>query len=278
MTHSASYPIQWNGATDPGRFRKTNEDAFLALTFDAKVVQLLGKIGEANLDMGDFVFAVSDGMGGANAGEFGSRIAVDKIKELLPKSLGMLASGMPRGEHDILQELYDRIHREMVYMGQVYEECKGMGATLTMAWVSPGRISYAHIGDSRLYYLPHANPMRQATRDHSYVGALERMGKISAAQAKYHPKRHVINQAIGGNFHEAVPEFGVIEYEPGDRLLLCTDGVLQGCGPAMLEDKIRKTTAPDSHPSSSSSIAENIVKEARLNSGKDNATALVVYL
>ena len=76
--------IQWWGLTDTGRYRKNNEDAFLALALDGFQVKHLGKVGESQLEDHDYIFAVSDGMGGANAGEFASRIAIEKITYLFP--------------------------------------------------------------------------------------------------------------------------------------------------------------------------------------------------
>ena len=78
--------LRWHGRTDCGKVRLNNEDSFLGLRFDAHEVQHLGRIGEASMGKTDFVFAVSDGMGGAKAGEFASRITVDKITHLLPRS------------------------------------------------------------------------------------------------------------------------------------------------------------------------------------------------
>ena len=111
--------IQWWGLTDVGRFRQNNEDAFLALTVDAEGVRRLGKYGDADLVSSDFIFAVSDGMGGANAGEFASQIAVDKITRLLPRTFRAAAGGMSVGFQDLLGELFDQIHRELSHMGAV---------------------------------------------------------------------------------------------------------------------------------------------------------------
>ena len=84
IKETVSKGIQWSGMTDPGRFRKNNEDAFLALQFNAKEVLRLGKYGQANLEQADYIFAVSDGMGGANAGEYASQIAGNKMIKLFP--------------------------------------------------------------------------------------------------------------------------------------------------------------------------------------------------
>ena len=103
---SSRLSLSWHGRTDVGRFRKNNEDAFLALTFDAREVRYLGKDGSAPMDGDDFIFAVSDGMGGAKAGEFASKIAVDKITDLLPKTFSLAAMGIDRGCAQILVELF----------------------------------------------------------------------------------------------------------------------------------------------------------------------------
>ena len=95
--------IQWSGMTDPGRFRKNNEDAFLALQFNAKEVLRLGKYGQANLEQADYIFAVSDGMGGANAGEYASQIAVNKMIKLFPQTFRASATGFHLGFQDIWQ-------------------------------------------------------------------------------------------------------------------------------------------------------------------------------
>src|SRR5215213_7107089 len=92
--------IRWSGMTHRGHVRENNEDAFLALTFDASGLRYLGKVGEAEMSGADFVFAVSDGMGGANSGEFASRMAVDKITHLLPRAFRLGAQGISVGHVD----------------------------------------------------------------------------------------------------------------------------------------------------------------------------------
>src|SRR5579862_6822147 len=109
--------LEWSGRTDRGRVRKNNEDAFLGLQFDARETHYLGAMGEGALGHMDYAFAVSDGMGGARAGEFASRIAVDKITTLLPKCYLQSAAGLHTGFPDALEELFAEIHQALTYLG-----------------------------------------------------------------------------------------------------------------------------------------------------------------
>src|SRR5215831_11278322 len=145
-TVAASKQLKWFGWTDRGRVRPNNEDAFLGLQFDAREIHYLGKIGEASMEHMDFVFAVCDGMGGARAGEHASRIAVDKITTLLPRSYRQSAIGMDPGYAEVLGELYDQVHRALTYLGASYKEYSGMETTLSLCWFTPHWMHFAHIG------------------------------------------------------------------------------------------------------------------------------------
>ena len=143
---SASHRLQWFGRTDRGHVRKNNEDTFLALQFDALEVHYLGKIGEAPTGNADFVFAVSDGMGGAKAGELASRITVDKITHLLPRSFKQSVMGLHTGFEDIFTELFDQIHRALTFLGSSDEEVHGMQATLSLCDIAPDPNDLVAIG------------------------------------------------------------------------------------------------------------------------------------
>jgi protein phosphatase len=267
-----SSTLRWSGLSDVGRFRKNNEDAFLALTFDARELKYLGKFGEGDLSMGDFLFAVSDGMGGAKSGEFASKIAVEQITKLLPKSFNLSAQRMDAGLTDVVRELYERIHNTMLEMGRFYEECSGMGATLSLCWLMPEWIYFGHIGDSRIYFLPKEGPMIQVSEDHSYVGWLQRQGKLNEREARMHPQRHALNQALGGGNKTIDPQLGRIGWEAGDRLLICSDGVIDGLWNRKIEELARKTTIDGGLNT------VEMVREAVAESGRDNTTALIIEL
>jgi len=268
MPDSPPLTLSWSGMTHVGRVRQNNEDAFLALAFDANEVRYLGKVGESTLDQRDFVFAVSDGMGGANAGEFASRIAVERITRLMPRVYRMAVQKMASGVNDALDEIVHHVHDELIKMSRSYAECSGMGATLSLACFSPGWMHFAHVGDSRIYYLPKGGSMKQITQDHSYVGWLRRLGQINEREARSHPGKNVLNQALGAGQQTLNPQFGSVSCHSGDRFLLCTDGVNDGLWDTRLEEYLG---TPTDQPK-----AARIVERAVAESGKDNCTAVVV--
>ena len=266
--------LRWSGLTDRGKVRPNNEDSFLALAFDGREVRRLGKIGNASSATSDFVFAVSDGMGGAKSGEFASRITVEKITQLLPKSFKLSASGMSSGFTDILLEVFHAIHYELLKFGYSYEECLGMGTTLTLGWLTPGWLYFGHIGDSRLYYLPQSGGITQLTHDHTHVGYLRRQGQINEREARAHPMRNALHQALGAGHQFIEPQFGAVALTPGDRFVLCSDGLVDGLWERHIEELIR-TPSPTEKKRSP---AERLVAASLENSGQDKTTALAFEL
>lgn len=265
----AAESVRWGGCTHPGRFRKNNEDAFLALTVSAEEVAFLGKTGRAGLANQDFVFAVSDGMGGARAGEFASRIAVDRITRLFPRSFLSSAQGFGRNFEDLIPELFDQIHSEITWLGITYEECRGMGATLSLCWVTPGWVYFGHLGDSRIYYLPAGGDLRQVSEDHTHAGWLRRQGKLTEREERAHPMGHQLQQVLGGGVRRIDPQVGAIGYEPGDRFLLCTDGLVEGHWDRGIAEYLR--TADFDDPS----LADFLVRTAMRAGARDNITAVL---
>jgi protein phosphatase len=258
--------------THRGRVRPNNEDSFLALNFDGHELRYLGKTGEASARNTDFVFAVSDGMGGANSGEFASRIAVDHITALMPKSFRMSAMGLASGFADILQQLFADIHQVMLKHGRSYEECAGMGATLSLCWFTPQWMYFGHLGDSRIYYLPKDGGMTQITHDHSHVGWLRRQGKLNEREARSHPQRNALNQALGAGHQFIDPHVGAVGFQPGDRFLICSDGLTDGLWDRALQELIREP-AP---ALATQDPARRLVEAALEASGRDNITAIVI--
>jgi protein phosphatase len=264
--------LRWWGLTDKGPFRKNNEDAFLALTFDENEVRLLGKEGEADFALGDFVFAVSDGMGGARAGEFASRIAVQKITERFPKKYRTEAIRRSGEHQQALLRLIGHIHTEMVVMGRHYEECRGMGATLSLVWLTPWRAYFCHVGDSRIYHLRAGRKLVQLTHDHTHVGWMFREGKLNEREARFHEGRNNLQMVLGGKQTHIEPQTGAIDIEPGDQFVLCSDGLIEGLWDATIERLLR---APPPRLAGRDP-ARRLLDEALSESGEDNTTVVVL--
>jgi protein phosphatase len=261
--------LKWSGCSDTGNVRQNNEDSFLGLQFDARETFRLGKFGEASLEKNDFTFAVCDGMGGAQAGEFASRIAVEKITTLLPRAFQQSARGLNAGFADVLAELYAQIHRALVFVGGSYEECEGMQTTLSLCWFTPGWMYFGHIGDSRIYHLPkRKKEIRQITQDDTHIGWLFRNGKLNEYEARTHPRRNVLQRALGGGNQFVEPQVGAVGYERGDVFLLCTDGLVDGLFDQQLAETLRAADYS----------AQKLVEASIKNSGRDNTTALVVQV
>jgi serine/threonine protein phosphatase PrpC len=265
--------VRWSGKTDRGHVRPNNEDAFIGLHFNGREVHHLGAVGESPTGHFDFAFAVSDGMGGARSGEHASRIAVDKITRLLPRSYRLSLLGMDSGFGDVLEELFADVHKALVYLGASYDECTGMEATLSLCWFTPKWMYFGHVGDSRIYYLPAgATEIRQLSHDDTYVGWLFRNGKINEREARTHPRRNVLQKALGGGNQFVNPQVGAVGYESGDIFVLCSDGLTEGLYDANLVEVLRG----EGRGANGHGLAGRLVTESLARSGRDNTTALVV--
>lgn len=269
------FSLQWSGCSDIGRVRKNNEDSFLGMQFDAREIFRLGKFGTASLEKNDLTFAVCDGMGGAMAGEYASQIAVDKITTLLPRAFQQSARGLSAGFPDVLTELFAQIHRALVYLGGSYEECSGMQTTMSLCWFTPGWMYFGHVGDSRIYHLPkRKKEIKQLTQDDTHVGWLFRNGQISQYEARTHPRRNVLQKALGGSNQFVDPQIGAVGCERGDIFLLCTDGLTEGIQDHRVVDLLRTPQAGETEEN----LAFRLVAESLKNDGRDNTTALVVQV
>jgi protein phosphatase len=222
--------------SDTGRARRANEDAFFAHTP---------------------VFAVADGMGGAQAGEVASRTVVDCLRRGLPDG------GSPEERLATLaEEANDLIHRKAAED----EQRAGMGTTLTAAYVDEDAVSFGHVGDSRAY-LFRDNRLQQLTNDHSLVGEMVRRGKLTAEQAEEHPQRSIITRALGPE--PAVEVDHMTTYaRDGDVFLLCSDGLTSMIGDDAIERILRE--APDV-----STAGHALIDAANAAGGRDNITVVL---
>jgi protein phosphatase len=223
-------------ATDVGRVREGNEDAYL-------VDDAMGLV------------AVADGMGGHRAGEVASATALEALR-------AAITSGRP------LRESIEDANDAVFTKSRTDQDLHGMGTTLTAGTlVAGGTLLVGHVGDSRAYLLRDGE-MRQITEDHSLVEELVREGRLTADEAAVHPQRSIITRALGLDLAVEVDVYPV-ELAPGDRLLLCSDGLTGMVQP----DDIAATLRRESDPSRA---AAQLVDLANHAGGEDNITVVVV--
>jgi serine/threonine protein phosphatase PrpC len=228
------------GETNPGRKRRRNEDAYVC---DPPL------------------FAVADGMGGAQAGEVASSLAAEAIK------VGNNADASGGGEErvaELIQEANRRVHQRAVDD----ESASGMGTTMTVAlFHADGSISIGHVGDSRAY-LHRDGQLEQLTDDHSLVAELVRRGELSPEEAEVHPQRSVITRALGTDPDVDVDTFTVQAVE-GDLFLLCSDGL------TTMVDADAITTVVDGNRHDLHAAARALIRAANERGGDDNITAVL---
>jgi serine/threonine protein phosphatase PrpC len=278
-----SRDIGWSAMTHPGNFRSNNEDRFLLMLADKRGVRYLGKNGSASSSEGDLIFAVADGMGGERSGELAGKIAIEQITRMMPTTYLLNDEHLIEASAGILKTLFQSIHAELERLGSYDVACTNMGSTLTLVWIHRSVAMFAHIGDTRLYrirrYEEDANVGRslgyqlsQISEDHTFVGWLRRTGQINERQARFHPRKNVLSKALGAGHQFVEPHCGTLELQAGDRLILCSDGVIEGLWDHALTDLV---LFPDS-VQSSQPPAQRLVMSAVSESGRDNATAIVV--
>ncbi|MFY9588503.1 MAG: Stp1/IreP family PP2C-type Ser/Thr phosphatase [Actinomycetota bacterium] len=236
--------LRWAARTDVGKARDRNEDSYYG---------------------GDHVFAVADGLGGHNAGDVASKLAIGPIA-----SLDRRINDLPDDRvADALADAVLEANRAVYKRAQDDAKVRGMGTTLTAIAVSDGSAHLAHVGDSRCY-LVREGAFSQLSSDHTLVARMVQEGKLTPEQAEVHPQRSILTRALG-----AEPEVDVDSLEitlvPGDRLLLCSDGLSSVIG----EERIREllADAPDLDQG-----CRRLIDEANAHGGPDNVTVILVEM
>ena len=241
--------------TDTGRVRDHNEDSIGAIH-----------------DIGLWVLA--DGMGGYNAGEVASGIAVKTILDLVREA----CQREDRGEVDtaigymrqtiVLRDAVLRANKIINQTAQSQPQCEGMGTTLVACLFYDNRVSIAHVGDSRLYRM-RDNRFEQITMDHSLLQELVDRGFYSAEEAQHATNRNYVTRALGvdPNVDVEIQEVDVVK---GDYYLLCSDGL-----PDMVEDEDIHLTI-STFDNKINTIGEQLVKLSNDNGGRDNISVILV--
>ena len=224
----------------------------------------------------NFVVAiVADGMGGAAAGEEASRLAVEVIHDLLYNDNDFNASGSeppdPQSEisTDKLREAVDQANLVIIDRAADNAEFKGMGTTVTMAFVSGSQAALAHVGDSRAYRVDgETGIIEQITLDHSFVQALLTAGHITEEEAEEHPMRNVLYRALGQDEDMDVDIY-LADLHVSDRLVLCSDGLTRH----VRADEIAEIALAHDDPNA---ISEHLIDLANARGGEDNVSVIVI--
>ena len=232
--------VEHAALTDVGRQRAGNEDSMLE---DSPL------------------FVVADGMGGAQAGEVASRLAVETLARLRPDDDEQAEEELV----EAVREANRRIHAR----AQEDRELAGMGTTITAAWVHDGQIAIGHVGDSRAYRWRDGE-LAQLTDDHSLVAELERHGKLTAAEARVHPQRSMILRALGIEADVEVDTYAFTG-EPGDVFLLCSDGLSGVVHDQVIAEVLGSAESLDQ-------AAADLIELANISGGPDNITAVLFRL
>ncbi|MBI6547069.1 MAG: Stp1/IreP family PP2C-type Ser/Thr phosphatase, partial [Cyanobacteria bacterium NC_groundwater_1444_Ag_S-0.65um_54_12] len=257
-------PIRKVGScSDVGMVRKVNEDSLAVLELGFTTQGQRSGLG---------LYVCADGMGGVNAGEIASALAVDEVTSHVQNSLANLGEGNEDLASDIrhhLQQAVKNANTRVYETGRYDAELTGMGTTITGALVFGQNVFVAHVGDSRCYVI-NKESIDKITRDHSLVGRLVEIGQLTPEQAANHPQRNLIYRSIG-----TYPNVEVDLYQRplkvGDWLLLCSDGLTGHVADEELQSIISQAKDPYQ-------AAQRLVNLANQRGGEDNITVLLVQL
>lgn len=236
--------------TDRGQVRSHNEDS--------------GGIYSNN--RGQYLAIIADGMGGHQAGDVASEMATTLLEEKWRKNEGL---DSPEEVEQWLKQALEETNTSIYQHSLERKECQGMGTTVVAAVCTEDFITVAHIGDSRCY-LYNEYSFKQITEDHSLVNALVQSGQISKDDAMYHPRKNVVLKALGtGDFVE--PDIQTINWENGDILLLCSDGLTDKVQDDELAGFIKSTNEIEE-------VGKKLIDLANERGGEDNVSLIIIQL
>lgn len=243
--------------SDVGHVRDNNEDRVGLWARDGVVLAM-----------------IADGMGGAVAGEEASRLVLEAIQaDFLGEARGS-ETLHDLSEEEISDKLRSAIRRAnwaVIQRAQRQPELRGMGTTITLAFVRNNRVVIAHVGDSRAYLVDGKEGwVNQITDDHSFVEALLAAGHITAEQAAIHPMRNVLYRALG-QIDETDADLYSRNLAAGDWLILCSDGLTRHVRPAEIADIANNSTMPDD-------VAHELVERANARGGEDNISVIAILM
>jgi len=235
----------FTGMTDTGLIRAVNQDAY-------------------HLDSDGRFFVVADGMGGHAGGQEASRLATQVIQLCLDAHWN---AAIP--SQDLLEKSLLEANQAILDDQQQHPERSDMGTTVVVVIFRDDQPLCAHVGDSRLYRL-HGSKLDQITEDHTWVARAMRLGEITPDQARTHPLRHVLAQCLGREDLQKV-DVNSLSVQPGDRLLLCSDGLTEELSDQLITNQLKSIQVGEK-------AASALINAAKDHGGRDNITVVIVTI
>ncbi len=244
--------MEWAVKTHTGKVRDNNEDSYYA--------------DENN----GCVFIVADGMGGHNAGEIASKMAIEIIEDYINKKWGSISASTDYDVHVALREAILEANKKIYEKSLLNIEYDGMGTTITIAVILNNKVYFGHIGDSRAYQIAN-NEITQLTEDHTLVCELLKNGSITETEARNHPKKNIITKALGTDINIEPDIFSVDIINKDSIIVLCTDGLTN----MVNDDEIKECFLKYSNLEKS---CDELVDLANGRGGYDNMTVLAIRI
>ncbi|HTW89886.1 MAG TPA: Stp1/IreP family PP2C-type Ser/Thr phosphatase [Candidatus Binataceae bacterium] len=244
--------------TDVGMVRELNEDIVMAVEY----------LRDSQVEPAErYLYVVCDGMGGAEAGEIAAAIAVTTIRTYIESKL----ESAPGGDlAQLLRVALEEANSKIIEYQSTHPEARGMGSTAVGLLVIPPRAAIAWVGDSRAYLLDNGES-RQVTKDHSLVQRLVEIGQITAEEARHHEHKNVITRSLGARASgPAGAEAMELRLKRGDRVLLCSDGLVAHVDDAEIGAILRRHSDPRA-------ASRELVVAANAGGGTDNVSVIVVF-
>lgn len=254
-----------------GSRKPRNEDSLITFASGPQGAEILPENGYRALSNHDLVFAISDGMGGGNAGDIAAASILQQMTEIIPETFKAAAAGFFPDSLTHLGKALRSIHEQINAAARDCSEKSGMAATLALAWFTPENVYLANVGDSRIYR-SRGGMLEQLSRDHSLAWGQWRRGEISEIQYRTHPRRAALYEVVGGGHARVNPHFAAIPYEPGDRLLICSDGLIDGLWERHISEALARC------PENPEATAMTLLKRAIDNAGSDDASLILITI
>jgi PPM family protein phosphatase len=277
--HTRFMQVEVHVESNVGQVRKNNEDNYLLLNLTSGNWQTSGQLLNSSADFPNvelrdegILLGVSDGMGGALAGEVASQMAVEMVRDVMTNQ-DMEITLSPETTQSLVKKLYHATvytNREIHRKSRTEAQFSGMGATFTSALLTPQAIYLLQVGDSRAYLFRHGK-IKQVTQDQSLVQQLVDSNQITAEDAETHPLRNVILQALGAQ-SDVMPVCGKFIPQNGDIFLLCSDGLSGKLKNEDLQSIVNDNTED------LSAACHILVEKANERGGEDNITVVLAKL